>query len=139
MDSTLKLILERLSNLDRRFDGLETMLKGRCKTHYTVEEVAKITGRSAYTVRTHWIGSGHLKANRLKGGKYLVESRELERFMASGRGTPMGKTKPISGIKSVKTLTRRFEGRVRLLYPTDVAKAVERIMKEDALRAEAGV
>jgi hypothetical protein len=139
MDDTLKMILERLRSIDQRFDGIEAILKGRCKSHYTVDEVSKITGRSPYTVRTHWIGTGLLKANRVQRGKYLVETRELERFMATSRGAPTRKSNPLATTKSVKALTSRFKGRVRLLYPMDVAKQVERAIEQQKLYAKLGI
>lgn len=123
MDTQMELILSKLNELASRFNNIESMFKGRFKTHFTVEEVAERTGRSPYTVRTHWIKNGRLAANKLQGGKLLIEACELERFMASGQGTPMMKTNVVatSNTSPSTTVHRRFGGPVRLLHQSNLA------------------
>jgi excisionase family DNA binding protein len=71
----LTLILSSIQELGRRMDG-------RVKSHYTVDEVAELTGRSTYTVRG-WVKLGRLNAIRVPGsgpkGRLLVPHDELHR------------------------------------------------------------
>jgi excisionase family DNA binding protein len=77
----LALILAMMHELCLRIDG-------RIKSHYTVDEVAELTGRAPYTVRT-WIHDGRLAAIRVPGtgpkGRLLVPHDELRRLVADGR------------------------------------------------------
>jgi excisionase family DNA binding protein len=77
----LALILASIEELGRRMDG-------RVKSHYTVEEVAELTGRAAYTVRA-WVRDGRLAAIRVPGsgpkGRLLVPHDELRRLVTDGR------------------------------------------------------
>lgn len=137
MDTQIELILSKLNELSSRFTNLESMFKGRFKSHFTVEEVAERTGRAPYTVRTHWIKNGLLAASKLRGGKLLVEARELERFMASGQGTPMMKTTVVatSNTSPSTTVHRRFGGPVRLLHRSNLAVVAKKAEQEAVLDA----
>ncbi|MEI7687898.1 MAG: helix-turn-helix domain-containing protein, partial [Planctomycetota bacterium] len=57
--------------------------------HFVVEEVAELTGRSAYTIR-RWISEKKLQAIRLRDGgprgKLLIARAELERLIGDGKG-----------------------------------------------------
>jgi excisionase family DNA binding protein len=132
METPFELILNKLNELTYRINDIESIIKGRFKSHFTVEEVAERTGRSPYTVRTHWIKNGRLAANKLQGGKLLIEARELERFMASGHGMPMMKTKVVATSNTLPSTTvhRRFGGPVRLLHQSNLA-VIARIAHEE--------
>lgn len=64
-------------------------IRGRTKPLLTVDEVARQTGRSAYTVRT-WIANGLISAVRVDGtgprGRLLIPRTELDRVVRAGRG-----------------------------------------------------
>ncbi len=91
----LERILDALQQLQAGQCELGERLDGRLKSHYTVEELGELTGRTAYTVRA-WIRKGQLSAIRIQGsgprGRLLVPRSELERLVASGkgRGIPAG-------------------------------------------------
>lgn len=78
-----------LPALNHKLEALRELLATRRKEHYVVEEIAELTGRSAYTIR-RWITEGKLQAIRLRDGgprgKLLVPRAELERLIAAGRG-----------------------------------------------------
>lgn len=73
--SLLERIAGRLDSLELKVEGLRELLIARRKDFYTVDEVADIVGRSAFTVR-RWITEGRLHATRIEGtgprGKLLV-------------------------------------------------------------------
>src|SRR5947209_3581496 len=78
--------------LDRILDELRVLrglVEGSHKPLLTVEEVARLTGRAAYTVRT-WIKQGRLAATRIHGsgpkGRLLIPREQLDRLLAAGRG-----------------------------------------------------
>lgn len=68
---------------------VKEMLAKRRKEHLLVEEVAELTGRSAFTVR-RWITSGKINAIRLRDGgprgRLLIPRHEIDRLVASGKG-----------------------------------------------------
>ena len=87
--SNLRIFLDRLDYIDRKIDEVLSRVNGTCKSHYTVEEVAELTGRSAYTVR-RWISDKLISATRIGGtgprGRLLIVRDELERLITLGRG-----------------------------------------------------
>src|SRR4051794_40794523 len=68
---------------------LRGLVEGNRKPLLTVDEVARLTGRAAYTVRA-WIKQGRLAATRVHGsgpkGRLLVPREQLDRLLADGRG-----------------------------------------------------
>lgn len=58
------------------------------KSHYTIDEVARMVGRSAFTVR-RWISEKRISASRVPGtgpkGKLLVSREELSKLIDLGR------------------------------------------------------
>lgn len=68
------------------------ILDGRSKSHYTVEEVAGLTGRAPYTVRT-WIKEGRVRATRVSAtgpkGRLLVAREELQKLVTAGMADRM--------------------------------------------------
>lgn len=68
---------------------IRATLAAKRKPQYTVEEVADLTGRSAYTVR-RWISEGRLKAIRISGtgpkGRLLIAREEIDRLISTGLG-----------------------------------------------------
>ncbi|MCE9560534.1 MAG: helix-turn-helix domain-containing protein [Planctomycetes bacterium] len=73
----------------QKLDALRDMLGGTRTRNLLVEEVARLTGRSGFTIR-RWIAEGKLKAVRIAEGgprgRLLVPSTELDRLIACGRG-----------------------------------------------------
>jgi excisionase family DNA binding protein len=78
-----------LRPLRTELEAIRTTLQSRRKDHYTVDEVAKLTGRTPYTVR-RWISESRLKAIRISGtgpkGRLLIPRDELDTLIASGLG-----------------------------------------------------
>ena len=67
---------------------LRDLIEGARKPLLTIDEVARLTGRVPYTIRT-WVKAGRLKATRVHGtgpkGRLLVPRAELDRLLAEGR------------------------------------------------------
>jgi excisionase family DNA binding protein len=84
-----ELFASKLPSLEQKLESVRELLASRRKEHLVVEEVAEMTGRSAYTVR-RWISEGKLRAVRLRDGgprgKLIIPRTELERLIAGGRG-----------------------------------------------------
>jgi excisionase family DNA binding protein len=72
-----------------KLDELLALHARRQKSHLTVEEVAEVIGRSAYTVR-RWIAEGRINAVRVEGtgprGRLLIPRSELEKIGGGGLG-----------------------------------------------------
>lgn len=79
-----------LRALKAELEAVHALLRGRSKSHFTVEEVAELTARSEYTVR-RWIANGLIKAERLKSGgpkgRLLIAREELEKLVTAAKGT----------------------------------------------------
>jgi excisionase family DNA binding protein len=78
-----------LTDIFHALDEIRTRMAGAYKPLLTVEEVARLTGRSAYTVR-RWVKDGRIKATRISGtgprGRLLVAREQLRRLVAAGLG-----------------------------------------------------
>jgi excisionase family DNA binding protein len=84
-----ELFASKLPSLEAKLEFLRELLASRRKDHLVVEEVAELTGRSAYTIR-RWVAERKLRAIRLRDGgprgKLLIPRSELERLIAAGKG-----------------------------------------------------
>jgi len=82
-------VVTRLDSLGRQLSRVEELLGAQKKPLLTIDEVADLTGRSAYTVR-RWVAEGRLHATRVSGtgprGRLLVDRRELDRLVHAGLG-----------------------------------------------------
>jgi len=82
-------VIDLLESLRNRLEDVHVLLSRRAKPQLTVEEVAELTGRSAYTVR-RWISEGKLSAIRIGAtgprGRLLIPQSELRRLVTSARG-----------------------------------------------------
>ncbi len=80
---------DALRPLKAELELIRATLQARRKDHYTVEEVAELTGRTPYTVR-RWITEKRIKAIRISGtgpkGRLLVPREELDTLIAAGLG-----------------------------------------------------
>jgi excisionase family DNA binding protein len=88
--TTLRACLAPLiSTLEAKIETLHALLTRKRKDHFVVEEVAKLTGRSPFTIR-RWIKENKLQAIRLQGGgprgRLLIARSELEKLIAAGSG-----------------------------------------------------
>ena len=85
-------VIEMLRQLCSKVDALAREVSGKSKSHLTVEEVAKVTGRSPYTVR-RWITSGVITATRVSAGgsrgRLLIAASELAKLIDSGKGSKL--------------------------------------------------
>jgi excisionase family DNA binding protein len=82
-------IAEALAMILTRLDAIHEVLAGVAKSHYTVDEVARLVGRSAYTVR-RWIGERRINASRIAEtgprGRLLIAREEVAKLIAEGKG-----------------------------------------------------
>ena len=92
LDSTsreMAWILPLIQEIREGVDDIRRRLDGARKSHYTVEEVAELTGRAPYTVRA-WIAGGRIDAIRVPGtgpkGRLLITQSELDKLVGSGMG-----------------------------------------------------
>ncbi len=91
-DARLEQIMSTLGDIRISVDEIRERIAGVTKEHYTVEEVARATGRDPYTVR-RWIRDEKLKAIRIDGsgprGRLLVPRAELKRLIGDGKAAQM--------------------------------------------------
>jgi hypothetical protein len=80
---------QRFPTVEGKLEDILAGLVSRRKDFFLVEEVAAMTGRSAYTVR-RWILEKKVKATRIAEGgprgRLLIPRAELERLVAAGQG-----------------------------------------------------
>jgi excisionase family DNA binding protein len=90
----LRALLERILN---ELAELRSAIAGQRKELLTVDELARLTGRSAYTVR-RWINEGRLRATRVEGtgprGRLLIPSDQISSLIPQGLGAQLP---PITG------------------------------------------
>ena len=83
-------MLNILRSLQVEVRELRDQLRGSSKPLLTVEEVAELIGRSAYTVR-RWITQGDIRAERVHGtgprGRLLVPRTEIAKLIDLGKGS----------------------------------------------------
>jgi excisionase family DNA binding protein len=88
-EELLRSLDHHLGQIYAALNGIRARLEGTTKSHFTVEEVAKLTGRSAYTVR-RWVSEHRLNATRVSGtgpkGRLLIPRDQLEKLIGSGLG-----------------------------------------------------
>lgn len=82
-------VIETLELLRGEVRQVHECLRGHSKALLTVEEVAEVTARAPYTIRS-WIKQGKLSAIRVAGtgprGRLLIPRAELERLVEAGLG-----------------------------------------------------
>ena len=85
----LSQVVGMLHELQDAVEEIRAQLAGTSKSHFTVDEVAEMTGRAPYTVRT-WIKQKQIKAERVAGtgprGRLLIPRDELKKLITRGQG-----------------------------------------------------
>jgi hypothetical protein len=83
----LDALQDQVAALAESVRAIHDLLAGHQKSHYTVEEVAALTGRAPYTVRT-WVRDGIVEAIRVHGtgprGRLLGPREQLCRLVEGG-------------------------------------------------------
>ena len=78
-----------LEKIMATLEDISARLAGTRKDFYTVEEIAELTGRSAYTIR-RWITEKRIHARRVAGtgpkGRLLIPRDQVDVLIASGLG-----------------------------------------------------
>ncbi len=82
----IQLVLERLDKIESVVTALAD--KNRVQSHYTVEEFAKIVGRSQFTTR-EWCRHGRINAKKRSSGRgsftsWVISHEELLRYQRDG-------------------------------------------------------
>lgn len=76
-----------VQGLEAKLDEIHGQITGQLKPFYSVEEVASLVDRSAYTVR-RWVSEGLIKAVRVPGtgskGRLLIPREELKKLIVLG-------------------------------------------------------
>jgi len=84
-----------LKHLLTAIDDIRDQLSGTHKSHYCVEEVARMTGRSPYTIR-RWVAERRLKATKVEGtgpkGRLLIPHEDVSRLIERGLGAKIPAT-----------------------------------------------
>jgi hypothetical protein len=83
--------------VDERLERIESRLallveKGRVQDWYSIEEFARIVGRSAFTCR-EWCRNRRIKAEKKRSGRgahmaWAISDDELQRFRREGLSPP---------------------------------------------------
>jgi excisionase family DNA binding protein len=83
-------LVPMLAEILARLDAIHERVVGTHKELYTVEEVAELTGRAAFTVR-RWVKEGRIEATRVAGtgprGRLLIAHNQLQRLISMGMGS----------------------------------------------------
>jgi excisionase family DNA binding protein len=83
-------IIRLLGEVRGGLEFIREMLQGHRKPYYTVEELARLSARSAYTVR-RWISAKKIHAIRIAGtgpnGRLLIPHEELSKLISGGMGS----------------------------------------------------
>ena len=83
-------LVSELRELKETVREFRQQLSETTKPLLTVEEVAELVGRAAYTVRS-WISAGKINAIRVAGtgprGRLLIPRSELEKLIRDGKGS----------------------------------------------------
>jgi len=79
--------LRQIPDILSAVEEIRGRLGATVKDYYTVEDVAELTGRAPYTVRT-WIKEGRAAAVRVSGtgprGRLLIARAELQKLVGFG-------------------------------------------------------
>jgi excisionase family DNA binding protein len=88
-DLSLSQVVHLLQELRSGLAEVQATLRAKVKEHYTVEEIAEMTGRSQYTVR-RWITEKRIRATRISGtgpkGRLLIPREEIGSLISGGLG-----------------------------------------------------
>ena len=88
-DDRLGELFVAVQGLEAKLDEIHGQITGQLKPFNSVEEVARLADRSAYTVR-RWISDGLIEAVRVPGtgpkGRLLIRREELKKLIDLGLG-----------------------------------------------------
>jgi excisionase family DNA binding protein len=88
-DGTPDVLAPVLAQILGELREIRGTLAGAHKPFWTIEEIAELTGRSAFTVR-RWVKEGRITATRVSGtgprGRLLVGRDQLQQLIAAGMG-----------------------------------------------------
>lgn len=99
---------------------------------YTSNEVAKITGRSDWTVR-YWIKTGKLAATQTKGGSrtgliWQIKKADLDKFL-SDRHIQESFVQNEAGVKTIPS-TLIYRDKIRAMIEDAIRAEIQRAVKE---------
>lgn len=85
----LSRVVGMLQELQDAVEEIRAQLAGTSKSHFTVGEVARMVGRSPYTIRM-WVTEQRIRAERVAGtgprGRLLIPREELRKLITQGHG-----------------------------------------------------
>jgi excisionase family DNA binding protein len=88
-EASAQFLAATLDKILSKLDAIQEVLAGAAKPHYTVAEVARLVGRSAYTVR-RWVAENRINASRIADtgprGRLLIAREEVAKLIAEGKG-----------------------------------------------------
>ena len=88
-NESLSQVVGMLQELQDAVEEIRAQLAGTTKSHFTVDELAEMTGRAPYTIRS-WITAKRIKAERVAGtgprGRLLIPREELKKLITQGQG-----------------------------------------------------